>query len=95
MKDTLTLDWLQETIEKLTSFPLYVYVCLRMKTSLYCIRVNHFFYYFSVNSTPDDTMTKIPLLNTSFLQVKVDTNNRTDTEKPNNSPVVLVKPFYR
>lgn len=31
----------------------------------------------------------------SFLQVKVDPYNRTDTGKPNSSPVVLVKPYYR
>lgn len=30
-----------------------------------------------------------------FLQVKVDPYNRTDTGKPNSSPVVLVKPYYR
>ena len=29
------------------------------------------------------------------LQVKVDPYDRTDTKKPNNSPVVLVKPYYR
>lgn len=31
----------------------------------------------------------------AFLQVKVDPYNRTDTGKPNSSPVVLVKPYYR
>lgn len=30
-----------------------------------------------------------------FLQVKVDPCERTDTKKPNNSPVVLIKPYYR
>uniref|UniRef100_A0A8W8IEW7 EGF-like domain-containing protein n=1 Tax=Magallana gigas TaxID=29159 RepID=A0A8W8IEW7_MAGGI len=30
----------------------------------------------------------------AFLQVKVDPYNRTDTGKPNSSPVVLVKPYY-
>lgn len=31
----------------------------------------------------------------AFLQVKVDPYNRTDTKKPNTSPVILVKPYYR
>lgn len=30
-----------------------------------------------------------------FLQVKIDPYDRTDTKKPNRSPEVLVKPYYR
>ncbi|XP_052699944.1 uncharacterized protein LOC128177316 [Crassostrea angulata] len=39
-------------------------------------------------------MTKVPYMSTMFLQVKVDSNIRRDTNTPNNSPVVLVKPYY-
>ncbi|XP_052697312.1 uncharacterized protein LOC128175596 [Crassostrea angulata] len=45
-------------------------------------------------SEPDVPMTKIPNLSTMFLQVKVDSNIRRDTNAPNNSPIVLVKPYY-
>lgn len=30
-----------------------------------------------------------------FQQVKVDPYNRSDTQEPNRSPVILVKPYYR
>lgn len=49
----------------------------------------------SFENGPDGVMTKIPNMNTMFLQVKVDANVRTDTNKPNNSPIILVKPYYR
>lgn len=49
----------------------------------------------SFESGPDVAIKKIPDMNIMFLQVKVDANVRTDTNKPNNSPIVLVKPYYR
>ena len=40
-------------------------------------------------------MTEVSNFTKTFLQVKVDSAVRSDTGKPNNSPIVLVKPFYR
>ena len=40
-------------------------------------------------------MTEVSTVMKTFLQVKVDSAVRSDTGKPNNSPIVLVKPFYR
>ena len=40
-------------------------------------------------------MTEVSNVTKTHLQVKVDSAVRSDTGKPNNSPIVLVKPFYR
>ena len=44
---------------------------------------------------PDEMMTEVSNFTKTFLQVKVDSAVRSDTGKPNNSPIVLVKPYYR
>ena len=44
---------------------------------------------------PDEMMTEVSNFTKTFLQVKVDSTVRSDTGKPNNSPIVLVKPYYR
>ena len=43
----------------------------------------------------DEKMTEVSNFTKNFLQVKVDSAVRSDTGKPNNSPIVLVKPFNR
>ncbi|XP_078314028.1 uncharacterized protein LOC111129527 [Crassostrea virginica] len=44
---------------------------------------------------PDEMMTEISNFTKTHLQVKVDSAVRSDTGKPNNSPIVLVKPYNR
>ncbi|XP_062599355.1 uncharacterized protein LOC134260838 [Saccostrea cucullata] len=48
----------------------------------------------TLNSSLDVSMTLLPVIRHINLQVKVEPGIRNDTNRPNRSPIVLVKPLY-
>ncbi|XP_062592643.1 uncharacterized protein LOC134280530 [Saccostrea cucullata] len=47
-----------------------------------------------LNSSLDVPMTLLPVIRHIYLQLRVEPGIRNDTNRPNRSPVVLVKPLY-